>query len=138
MANMSDYLEVSLRNHIFRTTPWAKPGGLWVGLFTVAPTDTAGSGTEVSGGNYARYSAGAPLDATWTAASATDGITTNAATFTFNVPSANWGTINAFAIFDAATAGNMLVHGAITPPKSVNNGDPAPQFLAGALQITFA
>jgi hypothetical protein len=138
MANMSDYLEVALRNHIFRTTAFTKPTGLWVALFTVAPSDAAASGTEVTGGNYARYSAGAPLDATWTAASATDGITTNAATFTFNVPSANWGTIVAFGIFDASTAGNMLVHGLITPNKTVNNGDPAPQFLAGALQITFA
>jgi hypothetical protein len=79
-----------------------------------------------------------PLDANWTAASATDGNTDNAAAITFPTPSANWGTIVAFGIFDATSAGNLLVWGPITPNKTVNNGDPAPSFATGALDITFA
>ena len=53
MANMSDYLEVELRKHIFRTGSFTKPTVLAVGLFTVTPSDSGG-GTEVSGGSYAR------------------------------------------------------------------------------------
>jgi hypothetical protein len=110
---------------------------LAIALYTVTPSD-AGGGTEVTGGNYARVNMGAPLDATWTAASATDGLTDNAADITFPAPSANWGTIVAFGIFDATTAGNLLIWGPLTTSKTVNNGDPAPKFVAGSLDITFA
>jgi hypothetical protein len=139
-AAMSDYLEQQLRNHLFRTATFAKPAAIYVGLFTVTPSDVAGSGTEVTGGNYGRAFSGtsAPLDANWTAVSTTDGVTDNAQDITFPVPSANWGTIVAFGIFDASTAGNMLIWGALTASKTVNNGDPAPKFVAGALDITFA
>lgn len=136
MSQMSDYLEVELRKHIFRTGSFTKPTVLAVGLFTSSPTD-ANSGTEVSGGSYARVQRD-PLDANWTGASATDGLTDNAAALTFPAPTANWGVVTHFGIFDATTAGNLLVWGALTTPKTVNNGDPAPSFAIGALDITFA
>lgn len=133
---MSDYLEVELRKHVFRTGSFTKPTALYVALFTANPTD-AGGGTEVNGGSYARVQRD-PLDANWTAASATDGLTDNAAAITFPTPTANWGTITGFGIFDAATLGNLLIWGALAVQKTVNNGDPAPSFAAGALDITFA
>lgn len=136
MANASDYLEVELRKHLFRTGSFTKPTVLGVALFTVTPSDSGG-GTEVTGGAYARVDR-PPLDANWTAASATDGLTDNAATITFPTPTANWGTVVAFGIFDATTAGNLLVWGPITPNKTVNNGDPAPSFAVGALDVTIA
>lgn len=136
MAAMSDYLEGQLRAHVFRTASFAKPTVLAVGLFTAAPSD-AGGGTEVSGGSYARVQRD-PLDANWTAASATDGLTDNAAALTFPAPTANWGQVTHFGIFDATSAGNLLFHGALTTPKTINNGDPAPAFAIGALDVTFA
>lgn len=135
MSKMSDYLEVELRKHIFRTGSFTKPSALYVSLHTADPTDDA-SGTEVSGGSYARVQRD-PLDANWTAASATDGVTDNAAAITFPSPTANWGVITHFAIWDASSAGNMLIHGALTTPKTVNNGDAAPSFAIGALDVTF-
>lgn len=136
MANMSDYLEVELRKHLFRTGSFTKPTVLGVALFTVTPSDSGG-GTEVTGGSYARVDH-PPLDANWTAASATDGLTDNASAITFPTPTANWGTVVAFGIFDATSGGNLLVWGPITPNKTINNGDPAPAFATGALDITFA
>ena len=136
MSALSDYLEGELIKHIFRTSSFAKPSALYIGLFTAAPTDSGG-GTEVSGGSYARAQLD-PGDANWAAPSAGDGKTTNAAIITFPAPSANWGTVLAFGIFDAASAGNLLIHGVINPTKEVFNGDPAPKFAVGALQITFA
>jgi hypothetical protein len=136
MANMSDYLEVELRKHIFRTGSFTKPTVLAVALFTVTPSDSGG-GTEVTGGSYARVQRD-PLDANWTGASSTDGLTDNAAAITFPTPTANWGTVVAFGIFDATSGGNLLVWGPITPNKTINNGDPAPAFATGALDITFA
>lgn len=136
MSAMSDYLEVELRKHIFRTGSFTKPTGLYIALLTAAPSD-AGGGTEVTGGSYARVNL-APGDANWTAPDSTGGLTDNAVAITFPTPTANWGSITHFAIFDAASAGNMLFWGALTTPKTVNNGDPAPSFPVGALDITFA
>lgn len=136
MSAMSDYLEGQIRAHIFRTASFTKPAALHVALFTAAPSD-AGGGTEVSGGAYARVQRD-PLDANWTAPDTTGGLTDNAAALTFPTPTANWGVVTHFGIFDAATAGNLLVHGALTTAKTVNNGDPAPSFAVGALDITFA
>jgi hypothetical protein len=136
MANMSDYLEGQLRAHIFRTASFTKPTALWVSLFTVTPAD-AGGGTEVTGGSYGRVNV-PPLDANWSAPDATGGLTDNVAAITFPTPTANWGVVVAFGIHDASTAGNLLVWGPITPNKTINNGDPAPAFAAGALDVTFA
>ncbi len=134
MAAMTDYLENSLRAHCFRTASFAKPTVLAVALFTAAPTD-AGGGTEVTGGAYARVNR-APLDANWTAASATDGLTDNAAVITFPAATASWGTVTHFAIFDALTAGNMLIWGALTASKTVGAGDTF-SFNAGDLDVVF-
>lgn len=135
MANMSDYLEVELRKHIFRTGSFTKPSALHVSLHTASPADDA-SGTEVSGGSYARVQRD-PLDANWTAASATNGLTDNAAAITFPAPTANWGVVTHFGIWDAATTGNLLVHGALGTPKTINNNDAAPSFAIGDLDVTF-
>ena len=134
MSQMSDYLEGQIRAHIFRTATFTKPTGLTVHLFTAAPGETGG-GTEVTGGSYAAQSLN-PLDANWTAASATDGLTDNASAITYPAPTANWGVVTHLAIKDQAV--NFLLAGALTASKTVNNGDPAPNFPIGSLDVTFA
>jgi hypothetical protein len=136
MSAMTDYLEGVLIQHIFRTGSFAKPSGLHVALFT-SPTTDAGSGTEASGGSYAR-AAVAIGDSNWSAPSSGNGATANANAVTFPAPTANWGTITHCAIFDAPTGGNMLFHGPLSGSKVVNSGDAAPSFPAGTLQITLA
>jgi hypothetical protein len=42
----------------------------------------------------------------------------------------------AFAAIDAATNGNILFWGAVSPNKTVNNGDAAPSFAIGALTLS--
>ena len=109
---------------------------IYVALYTSATTD-AGGGTEVTGGAYARVQFD-PLDANWNAPSGGNGLVDNALDITFPVPTANWGTVSHVALYDALTGGNSLIHGALTTSKTVNNGDPAPKFSAGDLDITFA
>ncbi len=109
---------------------------LFVALFTAAPGETGG-GTEVSGGSYARV-ANHPNDANWSAPDATGGLTDNVADIVFPAPTANWGSVSHFAIFNRASGGDMLIYGSLTQAKTVNNGDPAPKFLAGALDLTWA
>ncbi len=118
-----------------------KPGvpkrPIYVALFTTAITDTGVGASEVSGGSYARVAV-PPSDANWSAPDATGGLTDNVNAITFPTPSATWGAITHFALFDRLTGGNPLIVAALSTPKTVNNGDPAPVFNAGALDITIA
>ena len=118
------------------------PATLYVALFTANPTDTGG-GTEVTGGSYARVSVTSSL-ANWagtqsagstTASSGTGGTTSNNGAITFPSPTANWGVVTGYAVFDAATTGNMIFWTALTTNKTINNGDAAPSF--GAAALTF-
>lgn len=145
MAAFSNYLENKLIDHLFRAMSFSAPTALYMALFTSDPTDAA-SGTEVSGGSYARAQLD-PLFSNWEstqgttaneASTGTGGATQNAVDITFPAPTANWGTVTHFAIFDASTSGNMLFHGALSQSKTVNNGDAAPKFVAGALDVTLA
>ena len=126
MAAISNFLENALINAVLRNTTYTSPASVFVGLFTTDPTD-AGSGTEVSGGSYARTAAtfGAP----------SNGVTTNSGAVNFPTSSGSWGTVTHFGVFDAATSGNLLFHGALTVSKTVGNGDSV-SFGIGTLSIT--
>lgn len=136
MADMTDYLENELIKHLFRTGSFTKPADIYIALYTSATSDD-GTGTEVTGGSYARVQV-SPADANWDATSGTDGKTANTGAVTFPAPTANWGTVTHFAILDASTAGNMLFHSALTTSRTINNGDQAPVFSAGDLTVTLA
>jgi len=133
MSQATDWLEGQLRAHMFRTASFTKPTALTVGLFTAAPGETGG-GTEVTGGSYTTVAVN-PGDANWTAASATDGVTNNAAAINFPTPTANWGVITSFMI---RLDGNPAIYGTLGVAKTVNNGDAAPSFPIGALSVTIA
>lgn len=116
---------------------------LYAALLTATPSDTGG-GTEVSGGSYARVAvnstlanwAGTQSAASTTASTGTAAITSNNGAITFPSPTANWGVVTHFALYDAATTGNLLYWAALTVSKTVNNGDAAPSFAAAALTVT--
>jgi hypothetical protein len=116
---------------------------LYAALLTAAPSDSGG-GTEVTGGSYARVAvasalanwAGTQSAASTTASSGTGGQTSNNGSVTFPSPTANWGVVTHFALYDALTGGNLIYWGTLTVSKTVNNGDAAPVFAAAALTIT--
>jgi hypothetical protein len=140
MAAKSNYLENKIIDWLLRAQVFTPPATSYVALFTVAPSDTGG-GTEVSGGSYARVAVASSL-ANWAgtqsagstvASSGTGGTTSNNNAITFPAPTANWGSVVAMGIFDASTAGNLLIYGNLSTAKTVNNGDAAPTFPAGTL-----
>lgn len=144
MSAMSNYLENKLVDHLFRAQTLTAPATLYIGLFTAAPSD-AGGGTEVSGGSYSRAAVTSSL-ANWAgtqsagstvASSGTGGQTSNNGAITFATPSATWGAVTHFGIFDAASAGNLLFHGSLAVAKTINQGDTV-SFPAGSLTVTFA
>ena len=136
----ADYLENKIIDWLFRGQAFTPPATIYVSLHTGACSDSSG-GTEVSGGSYARIGVAASL-ANWagtqsagstTASSGTGGTTSNNGTITFAAPTANWGSITHVGLNDAVSGGNPLACNALTIPKTVNNGDAAPSFGAGAL-----
>lgn len=121
------------------TGAWgAAPTTTYVGLFTTAPsTDASASytGTEVSGGSYARVAV--TSSSGWSAisgGSTAPSQISNAGTITFPTPTASWGTVVAIGIFDAATTGNLLWWASITS-QVIGSGVVA-SFSAGALVLT--
>lgn len=135
MSAMSDFTELNFMAHIFRTATWSKPAALWISLHTGTLLDD-GTGTEVSGGSYARIQRD-PLDANWSY-SGVGGVITNVAEILFPTPTADWGIIIWSGVFDAPTGGNLLARAALGSSKTVNNGDAAPKFPAGTLIYTAA
>lgn len=129
MAALSDYAENLILNWLMKNTGTA-PSATYLALFTAAPSDSGG-GTEVSGNGYARQAV------TWDTASGTGGTTSNSTAETFTASGGDFGTVTHIGIFDAATSGNLLWHGAMTSSKTVADGDSL-QFAAGAIDLTIA
>ena len=114
MAEFSNYLEDALINATLRNTAYTSPTTVYVSLYTSDPTD-ADTGTEVSGGSYARTSV------TFDAPS--NGVTQNSADVTFPTSTASWGTVTHIGIHDASTAGNLLFYTVLDTSKNIDSGD---------------
>ena len=128
MAEFSNYLENALINAVLRNTSYTSPTTVYVGLFTNDPTD-ADTGTEVTGGSYARTAVtfGAP----------SNGVSTNSADVTFPTATASWGEVTHVGIYDASTAGNLLFHTGLDTAKTIDSGDIF-KITSGNLSVTLA
>ena len=128
MAEFSNFLENALINAVLRNTTYTSPATVYVSLYLTDPTD-ADSGTEVSGGSYARTAVtmGAP----------SDGVTTNSADVTFPTCTSSWGTVTYIGIHDASTAGNLLFHTILDTAKTIDTGDIF-KITTGNLSVTLA
>lgn len=127
MASMTDYLEDNLRDHVLRGIAYTSPAAVFLRLFTTATTD-AGGGTEVTGGSYTGKVVA------FAAGSAGSGAADNSAAIDFtNMPAV---TVTHAAIYDAAVAGNMLLHAPLSSPKTVGAGDTL-SFAVGDIDVIF-
>jgi hypothetical protein len=89
----------------------------WIGMFTVAPTDVAGTGTELTGAGYARQpiTFGAGVNQTPHGRLYTSNLAANFATDV----TTNWGTLPEYGIFDAVSGGNLIYHDLLSGPPTV-------------------
>jgi len=111
--SFSNYLETELLDHVFAGNSYTSPTTVYVGLFTSNP-DEDGSGTEVSGGSYARQSG---------SFSVSGNTATTTAAIEFPTATASWGTITHIGIYDASSAGNLLAYASLTASKAIASGD---------------
>ena len=128
MSAMSDYLENEILDHILGTGSYTMPSTVYVGLATGSFGDDA-SGSELTGNNYSRVSA--------SFSAASGGTTSNSAAVEFAAATGSWGSVSHFGIFDAASSGNLLIHGAFSAAKTIASGDIL-RIAAGDLDVTAA
>ena len=139
MGSFSDHWESKILDHVFGKALYNATLGtggtypdvtIYVGLSTADPSDDGSGLAEPIGNAYARVQT---ADADWN--TATGGALDNANAITFPEATGSWGTITHFALFDAATGGNMLAHGALIASKAIGSGDTA-KFAAGDLDVS--
>ena len=137
MSAMSDYLEEVFLGALLNAQSFPTLSSVWLGLALSSLFTDANYASEVSGGGYARVQ----LTAGFTVADAGGGqwqaVNTNA--FGHPAATANWGSpptdkLVGCGLFDAATAGNLLVHGALSVQIPVYAGNVV-YWQAGALVI---
>lgn len=127
---LTDYAENKVVDALLRGQSLGAPATWYVALYTTCPTDST-SGTEVSGGSYARVAvtagltqwAGTQSAGSTTASSGTGGTTSNNATISFPTPSAGWSTVPCWGLTDAPTGGNIWIYSTLTTSKTINSGD---------------
>lgn len=133
-GSFSDFTEAKVLDHLFGATSYTPPTPLYFALFTAAPSDSGG-GTEVTGGSYARVGVTNNTTNFPNASGTSPTSKSNGTVITFPTASANWGTVVAFAIFDASSGGNLIAWADLTVNRTVNSGDTA-SFAVSALTIT--
>lgn len=124
MSGFTDAVERAILDHVFTDPAWTPPATCYIGLSSTTPTEAGANFTEPSSGSYARV---ATTGADWSAASgAAPASKTTSATKTFPEATADWSSganLTHFGLFDASTAGNLLLWGALTTAKPVLAGD---------------
>lgn len=124
----SNYLRGKIIDHTLRGVTFTLPAGQFVSLHTSDPTAAATAATEVVGAWYARQAA-------VFAAQTTAGQTSNSAPITYSPVTSGPVTATHFAVWDAATLGNMLYYGPLAASKTFATTD-VPSWLAGQLAAT--
>ena len=111
--SFSNYLETNVLGHVFGGSAYTAPTTLYLALFTSNP-DEDGSGTEVSGGAYARQ----------TVAFTVSGNTaSNTAAVEYATATASFGTVSHVGVYDALSGGNLMAYAALTSSKAIDIGD---------------
>jgi len=126
MAAISTYLANKLLDHTLRNVAYTPPSTVYLALYTSAP-GAGDTGTEVSGGGYARQAV--------TFNPASGGQVVNSADVVFPAATASWGTITHIGVRDAATGGNLLYYAALSTVKTIAAGDQI-KFPAGQLSFS--
>ncbi len=138
-ASLTNAGENSIVDWLLRGQTFTPPATSYIALYTVCPTDST-TGTEVTGGSYARVAVASSL-ANWAgtqgagttvASSGTSGTTSNNGAITYPAATADLGTVNCFGVNTASSGGTLLIYAPLTTPRSITNGSTA-SFAVGAL-----
>ncbi|CCC85690.1 hypothetical protein PPM_2753 [Paenibacillus polymyxa M1] len=129
LLSKSNWWKTACINAALRGVNFASPQTLYIALYTSNPTD-ADTGQEVSGGGYTRRAVAfsEPVIADRRA------VTSSVGDVSFPIAGADWGLITHIGIRTAATGGNLVYHGAVKTPRTVQTNDTL-RFLAGQIKV---
>lgn len=130
MSAFSTYLSQQIINGTLRGQALTVPATLYLAQFTASPTDNNATTNEVAGAWYARQ-----LATSWAAPVGAGNVTSNSNQIQYNAVTGAAVVVSHWGLYDAATGGNLLYHGAHTTPKTLNVGDVIVVGV-GQLQIT--
>lgn len=117
LGQINDFAGKALLDHIFTDPAYSPPASLYIALCTATPTQGE-TGSTISEAAYTGYAREATAAADWSAASG-NGEKTNTAAITFG-QSSDSETEKAWALVDAAAAGDMIAWGLLA--TSVQSG----------------
>ena len=110
MSGLSNYLENKLLDHALRNTTYTPVSTVYLTLYVGSPTDAGTGGAEV---NVTRQGA--------TFGAAASGSVSNSSSITFtSMPAV---TVTHIAVYDHLSAGNLLLHGALSSNVVAASGD---------------
>lgn len=129
LLSKSNYWKTACLNAALRGITFTSPTTVYIALYISDPTG-ADTGHEVNGAGYARQAV------TFSAPTIQDrrAVTVSTADVAFPVATADWGLVTHVGIRDAPTGGNLIYHGAVTTPRTVQTNDTI-RFLAGQIKI---
>lgn len=113
--SFSDAFETVALQWAFTSAAVTRPSAWYLAIFTAAPGE-AGGGTEVSGTGTAYVRKPATFTVSGNSA-------TTSANVEWDVATADWGTITAVAVFDAASGGTMISYASLATPRAIGTGD---------------
>jgi len=130
---ITEYASKMILDHLVGKTAFPMPVNNYVALYN---GDPLGAGTELVAPPATDYAREQTIATDWTAAAFVSPTSTavNATDIDFGIAGAAWGTVDHFAVFDDATAGNMLYCGPLEVSRSVQLNDPV-KFPAGELKV---
>ena len=137
MSAASNYTENNVVNAILRGVTFPIPNKVYISLHTSDPTDAGGN--EVDTADWPSYerqdaASGGAIDTGWSVPS--NGVSTNAKQIIYpGMDGEEPITITHWALYDAATGGNMLVHAALDTSRQLQPDDVF-VFNTGALTVT--
>lgn len=130
-GTFADNARNGLLDLAFGGQAYSRPSSVYAALFTAPPSYTGG-GTEVSGGSYVRKTI-ANNATNFPAAAA--GSKANGTAIAFVTPTADWGSVTDFALFDSGSGGNLLYFKQLTSTRTVLSGQTF-SVAVGALTVT--
>lgn len=129
MAEWTDYLENEVLDHVLGegARDFASPTTLFVALSTSTISDDGTGITEPGTGGYARVAV--------TFNAAASGVASNDANVDFVAGAGGFGTVVAMAIYNASTAGDMLMYDNDMTDTLINDGDTL-RFATGDIDVS--
>jgi len=125
MGSLSDFAENKVLGMVLGVA-YTPPAAVYLGLSTADPGDDGAGLVEPGYTGYARKAIAF--------GAAASGRVTQSATVTFDQCTAGSATVTHWALFDAASGGNMLAHGALVAAKNIVAGN-TPSVAGGQIYV---